>query len=42
MKRMDYQCGYCHEFYELGDYIDEDEEESTDAEEMKDYQTDKQ
>ena len=39
---MDYQWDYCHEFYELGDYIDEDdEEESTDAEEMKDYQMDK-
>ena len=39
---MDYQWDYCHEIWEPADYIDEDEEESTDAEEMKDYQTDKQ
>ena len=40
---MDYQWDYCHEIYEPADYIDEDdEEESTDAEEMKDYQIDKQ
>ena len=40
---MDYQLDYCHEKFEPTDYIDEeDEEESTDAEEMKDYQMDKQ
>ena len=39
---MDYQWDYCHEMWEPADYIDEeDEEESTDAEEMKDYQMDK-
>lgn len=33
---------YCHEMWEPADYIDEeDKEESTDAEEMKDYQMDK-
>ena len=39
---MDYQWDYCHEIHEPADYIDEDEEESTDAEETKDYQMDKQ
>ena len=40
---MDYQQDYCHEILEPIDFIDEDdEEESTDAEEMKDYQMDKQ
>ena len=40
---MDYQWDYCHEIWEPADYIDEDdEEESTDAEEMKDEQMDKQ
>ena len=36
---MDYQWDYCHEIHEPADYIDEDEEEeeSTDAEETKDY-----
>ena len=31
---MDYQWDYCHEIWEPADYINE--EESTDAEEMKD------
>ena len=35
-ERMDYQLDYCHEILEPADYIDEDEEESTDAEETKD------
>ena len=40
---MDYQLDYCHEIWEPADYIDEDEEEdSTDVEEMKDYKMDKQ
>lgn len=39
---MDYQLDYCHEIHEPADYIDEDEEESIDAEETKDYQIDKQ
>ena len=30
--RMDYQLDYRHEIWEPADYIDEDEEESTDAE----------
>ena len=29
---MDYQLDYRHEIWEPADYIDEDEEESTDAE----------
>ena len=29
---MDYQWDYCHEIHEPADYIDEGEEESTDAE----------
>ena len=33
---MDYQWDYCHEIWEPANYIDE-EEESTDAEETKDY-----
>ena len=32
---MDYQLDYCYEIWEPADYIDE-EEESTDVEEMKD------
>ena len=40
---MDYQWDYCHEIWEPADYINEDdEEESTDAEEMKDEEQDKQ
>ena len=40
---MDYQWDYCHEIWEPTDYIDEDdEEESTDAEETKDEEQDKQ
>ena len=40
---MDYQWDYCHEIWEPVDYIDEDdEEESTDAEETKDEEQDKQ
>ena len=38
---MDYQWDYRHEIWELIDYIDE-EEESTDVEEMKDEEQDKQ
>ena len=38
---MDYQWDYCHEIHEPADYIDE-EEESTDIEEMKDEEQDKQ
>lgn len=34
---MDYQWDYCHEMFK-----EDDEEESTDAEKMKDYQMDKQ
>ena len=34
---MDYQWDYCHEMFK-----EDDEEESTDAEKMKDYQIDKQ
>ena len=36
-ERMDYQWDYCHEMFK-----EDDEEESTDAEKMKDYQMDKQ
>ena len=40
---MDYQWDYCHEIHEPADYIDEDEEEeSTDVEETKDEEQDKQ
>ena len=40
---MDYQWDYCYEIWEPADYIDEDdEEESTDAEETKNEEQDKQ
>ena len=37
---MDYQWDYCHEIWEPTDYIDE--EGSTDVEETKDEEQDKQ